>query len=69
MDGVIKQIEIEGKPGIALFDAFASREKTMHINPGGHTSIPEFERESYERFFLRTSAAGRARAPNLGRGS
>lgn len=39
--------------GIALYDAFASREKTMHINPGGHTSIPAFERESYESFYLR----------------
>jgi dienelactone hydrolase len=44
--------------GIALFDAFGSREKTMHINPGGHTGIPEFERESYERFFLRHLGSG-----------
>ena len=28
--------------GIALFDAFASREKSMHINPGGHMDIPDF---------------------------
>jgi dienelactone hydrolase len=35
---------VSREAGIALFDAFASREKTMHINPGGHTSIPEFER-------------------------
>ena len=25
----------------------------MHINPGGHVAIPAFERESYERFFVR----------------
>lgn len=39
--------------GIALFDAFASKEKTMHINPGGHMEIPSFEGASWERFFLR----------------
>ena len=39
--------------GIALFDAFASREKTMHINPGGHLGIPEFERDDYARFLVR----------------
>ncbi len=44
--------------GIALFDAFASREKTMHINPGGHTGIPPFERESYENFYLRHLGKG-----------
>lgn len=44
---------VSREAGIALFDAFASREKTMHINPGGHTGIPAFERESYEGFYLR----------------
>jgi hypothetical protein len=39
--------------GIALFDAFASKEKTMHINPGGHMDIPPFESASWERFFVR----------------
>jgi dienelactone hydrolase len=39
--------------GIALFDAFASNEKTMHINPGGHMDIPDFEGASWERFFVR----------------
>jgi dienelactone hydrolase len=39
--------------GIALFDAFASKEKSMHINPGGHMDIPPFEGDSWERFFLR----------------
>ena len=39
--------------GIALFDAFASKEKSMHINPGGHMDIPQFEGDSWERFFLR----------------
>lgn len=39
--------------GIALFDAFGSAEKTMHINPGGHMDIPAFENASWERFFVR----------------
>ena len=39
--------------GQALFNAFGSKEKTMHINPGGHMDIPEFEGASWERFFLR----------------
>jgi hypothetical protein len=39
--------------GIALFDAFGSREKSMHVNPGGHVQIPPFERDSAEQFFAR----------------
>lgn len=39
--------------GIALFNAFASKEKTMHINPGAHVEIPNFEGASWERFFVR----------------
>ena len=39
--------------GIALFDAFASKEKTMHINPGGHMDIPNFEGGSWQAFFQR----------------
>lgn len=39
--------------GIALFDAFGSKEKTMHINPGGHMEIPNFERTAWYEFFTR----------------
>ena len=39
--------------GIALFNAFASTDKTMHINPGGHMGIPNFEAASWERFYTR----------------
>lgn len=39
--------------GIALFNAFGSREKTMHINPGGHVEIPKFEGASWQAFFVR----------------
>ncbi len=51
--------------GLALFDAFASKEKTLHANPGRHVAVPAFERESSERFFTRhllgPGAAGAAR--------
>jgi dienelactone hydrolase len=39
--------------GLALFNAFASKEKTMHINPGGHIDIPNFEGGSWQAFFTR----------------
>ncbi|MDH6128074.1 alpha/beta hydrolase [Kitasatospora sp. GP82] len=39
--------------GLALFDTFASPEKTLHANPGRHADIPAFELESSERFFTR----------------
>jgi fermentation-respiration switch protein FrsA (DUF1100 family) len=39
--------------GLALFDAFASREKTLHANAGGHADVPRFELDSSQRFFAR----------------
>jgi hypothetical protein len=39
--------------GLALFDAIASREKTLHANPGRHADVPRFEVDSTERFFAR----------------
>jgi pimeloyl-ACP methyl ester carboxylesterase len=39
--------------GLALFDAFASREKTLHANPGRHVEVPAFELDSSARFFTR----------------
>lgn len=39
--------------GLDLFDAFGSREKSMHINPGGHREIPSAESESWEVFYQR----------------
>jgi dienelactone hydrolase len=38
---------------LALFDAFASAEKTLHANPGKHMEVPAFERDSTVRFFVR----------------
>lgn len=39
--------------GIALFEAFGSKEKSMHINPGGHLDIPAYERPAWAAFFGR----------------
>jgi dienelactone hydrolase len=38
---------------LALFDAFASAEKTLHANPGKHGEVPPFELDSAVRFFAR----------------
>src|SRR5215469_7025839 len=38
---------------LALFDALASAEKTLHANPGKHGEIPAFELDSTLRFFAR----------------
>ncbi len=39
--------------GLALFDAFASQEKTLHANSGRHMEVPRFEADSSLRFFCR----------------
>jgi len=39
--------------GLDLFDAIGSREKALHVNPGGHVEIPGFELQSHEAFFVR----------------
>jgi len=56
---------VDRDTGLALFDAFASAEKTMHLNPGGHLTTPSFEGESWERFFRRhfEAAAGSREGP------
>ncbi|MFR9772810.1 dienelactone hydrolase family protein [Nocardia sp. SC052] len=36
-----------------LFDAFGSKEKTLHANMGGHTGVPQFAGEEANRFFAR----------------
>jgi dienelactone hydrolase len=36
---------------LALFDALASAEKTLHANPGKHMEVPAFELDSTLRFF------------------
>ncbi|MFV8182974.1 MULTISPECIES: alpha/beta hydrolase [unclassified Streptomyces] len=44
---------IPREAGLALFDAFASREKSLHVNAGRHKELPRFEADSAVRFFVR----------------
>ncbi|WP_322763247.1 alpha/beta hydrolase [Frankia sp. Cr2] len=46
--------------GLALFDAIASPEKTLHANSGRHVDLPRFEMDSDERFFARHLVGGTA---------
>ncbi len=43
---------------LALFDAFASTEKSLHANPGPHAGLPLFEVDSSIRFFQRHLGPG-----------
>ena len=45
--------EISRQHGLALFDAFASKGKTLHSTPGSHHEVPWFEVENSARFYLR----------------
>jgi dienelactone hydrolase len=38
---------------LALWDAFGSTEKTLHLNPGPHVGIPLFERDAVAAFYRR----------------
>jgi hypothetical protein len=38
---------------LALYDAFASKEKSLHVNAGRHMDMPRFEAASAVRFFGR----------------
>jgi pimeloyl-ACP methyl ester carboxylesterase len=44
---------VSRESGIALFNAIASSEKSLHINPGKHVEVPAYERASWERFYQR----------------
>lgn len=44
---------IPRETGLALFDAFGSKEKTLHVNSGRHKELPRFEADSAVRFFTR----------------
>ncbi|MFF0816172.1 dienelactone hydrolase family protein [Rhodococcus sp. NPDC003318] len=53
---VLLQWDDEGndrQQALDLFDAFASKEKTLHANMGGHTGVPPFAGEEGNRFFAR----------------
>ncbi len=53
---VLLQWDDEGndrQAALDLFDAFASREKTLQANMGGHTGVPQFAGEAAAGFFTR----------------
>ncbi len=53
---VLLQWDDEGNDrqmALDLFDAFGSKEKTLHANMGGHTGVPSFEGDDGNRFFAR----------------
>jgi len=54
--------------GLALFDAFASTEKTLHANAGRHKQLPRFEADSAVWFFARHLGAGRGSGAGSGSG-
>ena len=66
---VLLQWDDEGndrQPALDLFDAFGTKEKTLHANMGGHTGAPWFEGEDGSRFFARHLKSDR---PEAGPGS
>ena len=44
---------MDRQPILDLFDAFGTREKTLHANLGGHAGTPWFEVDDAARFFTR----------------
>ncbi|SCE72001.1 Dienelactone hydrolase [Micromonospora viridifaciens] len=53
---VLLQWDDEGndrQAALDLFDAFGTKEKTLHANLGGHTGVPQFEGDAAARFFTR----------------
>jgi len=44
---------MERQPVLDLFDAFGTKEKTLHANLGGHAGVPWFEVDDAARFFTR----------------
>lgn len=44
---------MERQPTLDMFDAFGSKEKTLHANLGGHAGTPWFEVDDGARFFTR----------------
>jgi dienelactone hydrolase len=53
---VLLQWDDEGndrQAALDLFDAFGTKEKTLHANMGGHTGVPQFAGDAATRFFTR----------------
>ncbi|MEU6120249.1 alpha/beta hydrolase [Streptomyces sp. NPDC047117] len=53
---VLLQWDDEGndrQAALDLFDAFGSKEKSLHANMGGHTGVPQFAGDAAAQFFTR----------------
>ncbi|MGW7637814.1 alpha/beta hydrolase [Streptomyces decoyicus] len=53
---VLLQWDDEGndrQAALNLFDAFGSKEKTLHANMGGHSGVPQFAGDAAAQFFAR----------------
>ncbi|MGW7753128.1 dienelactone hydrolase family protein [Streptomyces violaceusniger] len=53
---VLLQWDDEGdhrQAALDLFDAFSSKEKSLHANMGGHTGVPQFAGDAAAQFFTR----------------
>lgn len=50
--------EIDRRSQLELYDAFGSKEKSLHANPGSHFVVPWFETEDSVRFFRRHLGVG-----------
>jgi hypothetical protein len=53
---VLLQWDDEGndrQAALDLFDAFGTKEKTLHANLGGHTGVPQFAGDPAAQFFTR----------------
>jgi hypothetical protein len=48
---------MERQPVLDLFDAFGTKQKTLHANLGGHSGTPWFEVDDGARFFTRKFAS------------
>jgi cephalosporin-C deacetylase-like acetyl esterase len=44
---------VSRESALGLFNAIASRDKSLHLNPGKHVEVPVHEHESWQRFFQR----------------
>ena len=44
---------VQRTDALTLFDTLATRDKTMHVNPGPHIAVPVEEIEATERFFAK----------------
>lgn len=42
---------------LALFDAIGSKDKALHVHPGGHLETPLYELDAYDAFFARHLAS------------